>query len=79
MLAGSDEFVKADRMICRFVSEAIQAPKPVSPAIAQNMIVEASSALKPEIPVLTPRLLDYAIWTYQRQVRPGRESRPITV
>ena len=27
MLAGSDELVKADRMMCRFVAEAIQASK----------------------------------------------------
>ncbi len=75
MLAGSDKFVKADRMICRFVAEAIQASKTVSPAMAQSLVVEASSELKREIPGLTPRLLDYAIWTYQRQLRPARASR----
>ena len=69
MLAGSDNFVKADRMLCRFVAEAIGAPRPVSSKTAETLVLAASSHLKQEFPDLTPRLLDHAIWNYQRQTR----------
>jgi hypothetical protein len=59
MLAGSEGFVKADRMICRFVAEAMR--QPATPAIAQRLVLDAASNLG-----LSPRLLDYAIWNYQR-------------
>jgi hypothetical protein len=67
MLAGSPGFVKADRMICRFVARALKIPS-VAPGVAQKLVVAASAELNAEVPSLTPRLLDHEIWKYQRRV-----------
>ena len=66
MLAGDDSNVKADRMICRFVAEAIGKPS-VPPECARTAVIDACSVLADEFPNLTPRLLDHLIWSYQRQ------------
>ncbi|MDE2166440.1 MAG: hypothetical protein KGJ66_08895 [Alphaproteobacteria bacterium] len=67
MLAGSDDFVKADRMLCRFVSAALH--RPVEPPEAQALVTQAAHHLKQVFPRLTPRLLDYVIWGYQRRLK----------
>ena len=68
MLAGSDDFVKADRMICRFVSAALKREN-VIPQQAKSLVKEAATQLKSDFPHITPRLLDYAIWSHQRKIR----------
>jgi hypothetical protein len=66
MLAGNEAFVKPDRMICRFVANAVGRDD-VLPSQAQVAVVEACAKLIYEFPNLTPRLLDYLIWDHQRQ------------
>ena len=68
MLAGSEQFVKADRMICRYVTRALGRPAPTNPAVAQRLLVAAASELlhEPQYGDVTPRTLDYAVWSFQR-------------
>jgi len=65
MLSGSDDFVKPDRMILGFLKDTLQ--KNVLPEEAQYLLCEASKKLKPKYPNITPKVLDYTIWNYQRQ------------
>ena len=65
MLAGSDGFVKPDRMILGFLRD--QLGERLSQDEAQRILSEASNVLKPEYPHLTTKTLDYHIWRYQRQ------------
>jgi hypothetical protein len=60
MLAGSDNFVKADRMICRFIAEATGMPQ--TPGSARATLLAVAKELG-----VAPRALDYAVWAYQRQ------------
>jgi hypothetical protein len=69
MLAGSDDFVKPDRMILGFLKE--QTGRSCNPDQAQELLSRAANALKPEYPYMTPKLLDNLIWMYQREK--GRE------
>ncbi len=64
MLAGDDQQVKPDRMILRFIADAIG--KNVDPDDAALLIQDACDILKRTFPTLTPRLLDHEIWKYQR-------------
>ncbi len=65
MLAGSDDYVKPDRMLTRFIESAIGK----SPSVEEShkLIVGACNMLKKEYPYLTPRALDHLIWEYQRE------------
>ncbi|RJQ15684.1 hypothetical protein C4573_06020 [Candidatus Woesearchaeota archaeon] len=65
MLAGSDDFIKADRLVRRFLENALG--KPVSVADARILLSEAVDVLVSAYPAMTPRLLDHTIWKYQRQ------------
>ena len=67
MLAGDDNQVKPDRMIVRFIKDAIRTDESINPDHAVQLIQEAASMLKKMYPSLTPRLLDHEIWKYQRQ------------
>lgn len=67
MLAGNDGFVKADRMICRFVAHAA-GRQVVTAEQAREAVIGACGLLVFEFPNLTPRLLDHLIWRYQRNV-----------
>jgi hypothetical protein len=69
MLAGSDDLIKPDRMVLRFLREALQ--RGLSFNEAQYVLSKTTEALKPAYPHLTPRLLDHAIWKYQRQLDAG--------
>lgn len=75
LLAGSDNHVKADRMVRRFVSRAKYghdvAPNELSipPKLAFNVVVTAAHLLKGEFPNMTPRLLDSLIWAHERVQR----------
>jgi hypothetical protein len=64
MLSGSDNFVKPDRMVRRFLEAALQ--RPVDTSEAQGLMSGASETLKPKYPHITPRLLDYEVWQYAR-------------
>jgi hypothetical protein len=65
MLAGSDDYVKPDRMISRFIRSATN--KNLSVEEMHQAIVSAVKILSAEYPHLTPRLLDNLIWNYQGQ------------
>ena len=65
MLAGSDEFIKPDRHVLRFLSAALS--RTVAELDEASTIMKAAcEVLKEEYPKLTPRLLDYEVWRYQR-------------
>ena len=64
MLAGSEEFIKPDRMILRFLKAALDRPVLVSEAEA--LVASATDRLRTKFPHLTPRLLDHEAWKHQR-------------
>lgn len=64
MLAGSDDLIKPDRMILRFLAQALGRPVQVSEA--QDLLIGVVAGLRPKYPGLTPRLLDFKIWEHQR-------------
>ncbi|MGG7035768.1 MAG: hypothetical protein ACI7YS_11340 [Flavobacterium sp.] len=66
MLAGSDELIKPDRMIVRFL-ENISGEK-VSLNDCQVILTEVSNQLKKNGFNITPKKLDNLIWNYQRNV-----------
>lgn len=80
MLAGSDDYIKPDRMIRRFIYSAIN--QDLSMQKSHDAIFGAYELLVREYPNLTPRLLDYQIWNYQRDrnsVCQNKNSRIITI
>lgn len=68
MLAGMEE-VKPDRMIRRYVASAVGA-KTVAQTYAADLVKEAAICLGVSL-----RLLDHAIWQYQRGLRKTRSAR----
>ena len=64
MLTGSEDFIKPDRMVIRFLETALN--RPVTIAEAPTLLREAARQLSISYPKITPRLLDYAIWQHQR-------------
>jgi len=64
MLAGSDELIKPDRMVLRFLEESLG--RAVSPDEALRLVADSVAELKAQYPAMTPRLLDHKIWEYQR-------------
>lgn len=64
MLAGSEDFIKPDRMINRFIYRATG--KSFGIEETTKLLVETCKVLAEEYPDLTPRTLDNAIWQYQR-------------
>ena len=65
ILAGHTDVVKADRMVRRFVADALGV-RDVPPELAESLVKGASLMLRAEVPGLTPNLLDNKIWNYQR-------------
>ncbi len=63
MLAGSDDLIKPDRMIMRFLRRSLG--REPSAAEAQQLLSTAVELLKPKFTQLTPRLLDYKVWEYE--------------
>lgn len=65
MLAGNEDFIKPDRMIIRFITDAtgVKAPKPSD---CQAILLEVCNILSKEHDELTPRVLDHLIWNFQR-------------
>jgi len=67
MLAGSNDFIKPDRMVQRFMAAALGATPDLE--TCQHLLRETSQALKARYPHMNPRLLDYQIWSHTRSLR----------
>jgi hypothetical protein len=68
MLAGSDDLIKPDSMVRRFVAEALGTThEAVTTADAGRLVTAAAAELRKMHPKLTVRLLDYAIWKYESE------------
>lgn len=65
MLAGSDDYIKPDRMMARFIESVIQ--RRLSVEESHNAIMGVYRILANKYPNLTPRALDHQIWLYQRE------------
>jgi len=73
MLAGNTREVKGDRMVTRFVGEAVGSPG-ISGEGAENLVRAAVTALQAEHPSLTAYKLDNLIWKYQRNQEDGAKG-----
>jgi len=65
ILAGNQDGVKPDRMVTRFVADALGV-RNVAPELAEELVRSASRILRAEFPRLVPSSLDNKIWKYQR-------------
>ena len=65
MLCGSDELIKPDRMILRFMEAPLK--RVVDADKAQLLLSKVATYLRSSYPNLTPRLLDQEIWKFQRE------------
>jgi len=65
ILTGYPNAVKADRMVRRFVANALGVHD-VALEQAKDLVIAASKSLQSEFHNLTPSLLDNKIWKYQR-------------
>lgn len=66
MLSGSNDLIKPDRMILRFLTNIVG--RSVTIQEARSLLSQVSQTLNLRYPHITPRLLDYEIWKYQRGV-----------
>lgn len=66
MLAGNDNLVKPDRMVQRFVAQAVGMPSEPSPRLTGALVRLAARELSSRGYSWTPLSLDYAIWVHQR-------------
>jgi hypothetical protein len=66
MLAGSDDLIKPDRWVVGFLESVVR--HSVDFASAQALVTAAVERLKARHKNLTPHMLDYMIWDYQRGV-----------
>lgn len=66
ILLGSQDYVKPDRMVMRFVESATG--KHYSVDECQQVLVQVCQLLVSEYSRLTPSRLDHLIWAYQRNV-----------
>ncbi|PSR26087.1 MAG: hypothetical protein C7B46_20285 [Sulfobacillus benefaciens] len=67
MLTGSEDHIKADRMVIRYL-EATTGLRRLSGDDAKRLMEAAAALLCPRFPTLTLRQMDYIIWEYQRSV-----------
>jgi len=65
LLSGSDDFIKADRRVRRFVGKSIN--KVPTTEETQSGLREVVILLKKSHPNLTARLLDHKIWQYDKK------------
>lgn len=68
MLAGDDNLVKPDRMVQRYVANALKLDRTPTPRLASVLVRLAARELSRHGRCWTPLQLDYAIWTHQRTV-----------
>ncbi len=73
ILAGNQDGVKADRMVTRFVANALGV-RNVTPELAEELVRNASTVLRAEFPRLVPSSLDNKIWKYRRAREDGGPS-----
>lgn len=65
MLAGFEDEIKPDRMVKRFIQDALG--KSLENADLTTLLIGTANVLEEDHPGLTPRALDHAIWQYQQQ------------
>lgn len=65
MLAGKDDLIKPDRMVQRFVANALGLAAEPTPRQAALLVRLAARRLSGTNAAWTPLKLDYAIWQYQ--------------
>lgn len=65
MLTGSEEHIKADRMILRFIERASNIHG-LTAQDAQNLVADAVELLRPRFPLITLRQIDYLMWDHER-------------
>lgn len=66
MLAGDDNLIKPDRMVQRYVEDALELKNLPQPRQAAIIVRLAAKELRRRGHSWTPLSLDYAIWSYQR-------------
>ena len=59
-------FVKADRMICRYIGNAIELDGPASVELARSLLLLAVEDLRCRYSSISPRAVDYTLWEYER-------------
>jgi hypothetical protein len=64
MLIGNEYAIKPDRVVRRFVFDAVQ--RDLNAEECQELLSAACVELAKEFPSITPRSLDHQIWLYQR-------------
>jgi hypothetical protein len=74
ILAGNQDGVKPDRMVTRFVADALGV-RNVAPELAEELVRGASRILRAEFPRLVPSSLDNKIWKYQRAKEDAGQAR----
>ncbi len=72
MLAGSDQFIKPDRMVLRFLHTALSRAVTLHEAI--QLMRAACQELVTKYSSLTPRLLDHEVWKYQRSAKKDKSK-----
>jgi hypothetical protein len=70
MLGGSEDGVKPDRMVARFVESALKVDG-LGHEDAAGLLRDAAVELASSNEGLTPRQLDYIVWNYQRMSERG--------
>jgi len=75
MLTGYDGIVKPDRMVARFVADAL-GRQAVSSDLAEALVLSAHDVLRGETPRLTAAFLDYGIWSHQRRAHNETRTKP---
>ena len=66
MLAGTDDFIKPDRMIIRFLQDATG--QKLNLEQCQTTLFAVTGELNKQGYKLTPKQLDNLIWNYQRML-----------
>lgn len=64
MLAGSDDFIKPDRMILRFLKKILG--RTVGSEESQKLLEKTADILTETYSHINPRLIDHQIWTLER-------------
>lgn len=67
MLVGSEDDIKPDRMVVRFLESALN--RSVKVDECHDLLLAACEILQADYPKLTLRDLDHAVWQYQRDLK----------